>query len=82
MISKDLFSKCMFINNKMIFYNVFYWPEKVSPHPSVSLCDTPSLFLNGIMKNRVLNQTFCSTTKNFNATLLFAVYNKCEKKHF
>jgi hypothetical protein len=35
-------------------YNIFHWP-----HP-FSFCQTPSLFLNEIMKNQVLNKMVCS----------------------
>jgi hypothetical protein len=55
-------------------YDVFHWP-KIFPTP-FSLCHTPSLFLNGIMKNQVLNKIFCSMMKHFKATLMFSIYNK------
>jgi hypothetical protein len=48
--------------------------KKVSPPPS--LCQTPCLFLNERMKNRVLNKILCSVMKNCNATLVFSIYNK------
>jgi hypothetical protein len=53
------------IENDVIYeksYDVFHRLQK-SPHPSLSLCHTPSLFLNEIMKNRGLNETVCSMMK-------------------
>jgi hypothetical protein len=45
----------------------------------LSLCHTPSLFLNELKKNQVLNKTVYSVMKNFNVTLMFSVYNKYEE---
>jgi hypothetical protein len=39
--------------------------KKVSPPPSLSLCHTPSLFLNEIMKNQVLNKIVCSMMESY-----------------
>jgi hypothetical protein len=43
---------------------------------SLSLCHTPSLVLNEITKNQGLNKIVCSLMKNFNAILIFSIYNK------
>jgi hypothetical protein len=50
--------------------------SKKCPLPLLSLCHTSSLSLNEIIKNQVLNKVVCSMMKNFNATLMFNIYNK------
>jgi hypothetical protein len=59
-------------------YDVFYGPQKiVLSLLSPSLCHTPSLFLNEIMKNQVLNKIVSSKMKtSTNAALMFSIYNK------
>jgi hypothetical protein len=61
----------------MIYFIVL---NKSVPSPLfLSICFTPSLFLNETMKNQVLNKIVCSVLKNFNATLIFSVFNKYEE---
>jgi hypothetical protein len=47
-------------------YNVFHWPQKSGPPTlSLSLCHMPSLFLNKIMDNKVLNKIVCSMMESY-----------------
>jgi hypothetical protein len=58
-------------------YDIFSWSEESVPLFSLSLSLSVSLlFLNEIMKNQVLNKIVFSVIKNFNATLMFYIYNK------
>jgi hypothetical protein len=57
-IPKDIIENDVFYKKNPIMYFIGF--KKVSPPPLLSLCHTPSLFPNEIMKYQVLNKIVCS----------------------